>query len=85
MKALLLHDLCALRMFSLQSLCPTVYLDTLVNRLVKQLKLWSMKIWDEHVKLIRNNLNISKVAIDNRDNLNISGDDEKLHEAFRKK
>jgi hypothetical protein len=72
-------------MTSLQYLCPTVYLDTLVNRLVKQLKLWSMKIWDEHVKLIRNNLNISKVAIDNRDNLNISGDDEKLHEAFRKK
>jgi hypothetical protein len=44
-----------------------------------------MKIWDEHVKLIRNNLNISKVAIDNRDNLNISGDDENFHEAFRKK
>jgi hypothetical protein len=85
MKPLLLHDLCALRMFSLQSLCPTVYLDTPVNRPVKQLKLLVNEKLHEQAKIIRNNLNISKVAIDNRDNLNISGYDQKLHETFRRK
>jgi hypothetical protein len=44
-----------------------------------------MKNWHEQAKIIRNNLNISKVAIDNRDNLNISGYDQKLHETFRRK
>ena len=37
-----------------------------------------MKIWDEHFKPIRNNFNISKVATDNTDNLNIRGDDLKI-------